>query len=162
MHHVFVLMNNIRFTNAPDTSPTGPGADEVHVRRLKEMGLLDRLFGVGKTTKLRSFICSSCFETESGEHMHVLPWWNPEAKAFFMTNRCPSCFDDSLDETSERIEQWDDEAEDAFEDFLHTWKILKHFPELEEDSTLEIAENVLDLVIDTDGKAFVPLSQGAS
>lgn len=104
--------------------------------------------------------CSSCLATMPLEKMHFLPWWNPVG-AFFMAFRCPACFGQSLQETTERIESWDEEAEKLFASFLEIWKIFSHFPETQKDSPRETANAVLDLVKATDGKAFAPLLLGA-
>ena len=122
------------------------------------MGILDWLFGAKKTSALMEFMCSSCFEMKPGEQMHALPWWNAGEEAFFMTHRCPTCFADSLEETSLRIEHWDEDAETSFRLFLKNWEILRYFPQLQADSTREIASGVLSLVRDSNGKIFVPLA----
>jgi hypothetical protein len=102
------------------------------------------------------FQCSSCLELKPLDEMHFLPWWNPVG-AFFMAFRCPACFGKSLQQTTDRIEVWDDDAEKQFGSFLDNWEILSHFPELQKSSSLETAKAVLQLVQDTDGKAFAPL-----
>lgn len=89
--------------------------------------------------------------------MHSLPWWNPEAHAFYMSHRCAACYPQSFRETSERIDDWDEEAEKEFSSFLELWKIPSRFPEVSKDTPLQTARAVLQLLADSNGKVFLPV-----
>jgi len=107
-----------------------------------------------------TFLCSSCYKVMPAEEMCALPWWNAGYGAFYMAQRCPSCFEKSLAETTARVAQWDEEAETAFCSFLEIWKVLLHFPELQGVSTQETAKNVVRLVRESRRKALVRLALG--
>lgn len=92
--------------------------------------------------------------------MHALPWWNPSARAFFMTIRCAKCFPVSLEEARDRVRAWDPEAEQAFRSFLDIWKIEAHLSDLQGLSPKAAAEAVLDYVDQTSGRPFAAVFLG--
>ena len=104
-----------------------------------------------------AFLCSGCTETiPSPDELCEIPWWHPVG-GFFMAHRCRGCFGHSLQETMDRIGNWDDEAEEQFAAFLATWKIAARFPDAQKPPVRAAAEAVMKLVADSQGRAFVPL-----
>ena len=106
------------------------------------------------------FVCSGCYETHRSSRMHALPWWNPDARAFFMSTRCGDCFLVALAEARGRVRAWDSEAENAFRSFLDIWKIEARMPQLAGLSPRAAAEAVLEYVEQTDGRPFATVFLG--
>jgi hypothetical protein len=104
-----------------------------------------------------AFLCSGCTQTiPSPEELFELPCWHPIGGCF-MAHRCRNCFGRSLQETNDRIGNWNDETEAEFSAFLDTWEIASRFPQTRKPSLKETAEAVMRLVTESDGRVFVPL-----
>ena len=99
-----------------------------------------------------AFLCSGCYQVHPTSGMHALPWWNPEARAFFMTTRCANCFPASLEQARARVESWDPEAEASFRSFLDIWKLETRFPHLRQLGPRQAADAVLEQVEETMGR----------
>ena len=99
-----------------------------------------------------AFLCSACWQVFPTNAMHALPWWNPEARAFFMTTRCADCFPASLEQARNRVRGWDPEAEASFRSFLDIWKLEARMPHLAGLAPREAAETVLANVEESRGR----------
>lgn len=109
------------------------------------------------TDELPDFLCSACYETSPGTELCALPWWNDGRRAFFMTHRCKGCFAQALTETKAKLADWNPEVAAAFESFLETWSITRHFPQLAGRDTKASSWLVVAAVESSRGKLFVPL-----
>jgi hypothetical protein len=61
----------------------------------------------------RRVFCSGCLEVVPESRVHVIPFYNEDARGYVTTYRCDRCWLASLDETRTRLAATADEAEVA-------------------------------------------------